>query len=88
MEALVTLTSWSVGTCWQAPALAPDQAFGLELRSFVGVAEGLADLEVVLRERLRVGAGVLVGSSSRDIEQRATLAVKGAQCPGAVATIP
>jgi beta-glucosidase len=32
--------------------------------------------------------GVLVGSSSRDIEQRATLAVKGAQCPGAVATIP
>jgi beta-glucosidase len=32
--------------------------------------------------------GVMVGRSSRDIDQRATLAVGGASCPGAAARIP
>jgi hypothetical protein len=31
---------------------------------------------------------VLVGRSSREIEQRAVIAVRGARCPGAAAKIP
>ena len=66
-----------------APGHSARASFALDSRSFSywNVAAGAW--------RVAPGCyGVLVGRSSRNIMERATIAVEGASCPGAVASIP